>query len=354
MDIKVVQIFANRIAEYLHCYKLETIYFVFHGGEPLLQTTTFYDQAVSILKNAVNDQAQCRFVLQTNGSLINEEWLRCFKRNKIYFSISLDGNEQAQNKHKTFDDGSSSFETITNNINAILEQPPFAKLFTGILSVIDITNNPLSSYNYLKQFEKIGYTFPHGNHKNPPPEISSSNFKENTIYSQWCIKILDDWLYGQDNDVMISNFYGIIVRLLMEYSDKSDLFDAIGGSPYFSAKTPTMILHTDGEIQEDECAYITHPNAGRIFDKKILVEDTSLVTLVESNEYVKHLLKYTQLPDGCRDCKWKKVCGGGMFAHRYSDNNTYNNPSIYCGNIYDLLSYFDYILKGKLKELYQT
>lgn len=36
------------------------------------------------------------------------------------------------------------------------------------------------------------------------------------------------------------------------------------------------------------------------------------------------------LPDFCKLCCWQNICNGGQLIHRYSKENGFNNPSIYC------------------------
>lgn len=66
---------------------------LWHAGEPLTRPPAFYDAATATLREVLRDHPQLMVdqSVQTNGTLINNEWCACFRRNQIEVGVSLDG-----------------------------------------------------------------------------------------------------------------------------------------------------------------------------------------------------------------------------------------------------------------------
>jgi uncharacterized protein len=54
------------------------------------------------------------------------------------------------------------------------------------------------------------------------------------------------------------------------------------------------------------------------------------------------------LAEKCRQCKFMNVCGGGYLPHRFSKNNGYDNPSVYCNDLYAMFENVDEVLQRHL------
>ena len=47
----------------------------------------------------------------------------------------------------------------------------------------------------------------------------------------------------------------------------------------------------------------------------------------------------------CRECKFMNACGGGYLPHRFSKNNGYDNPSVYCDDLYAMFENMQSVLE---------
>jgi uncharacterized protein len=50
----------------------------------------------------------------------------------------------------------------------------------------------------------------------------------------------------------------------------------------------------------------------------------------------------------CRQCKFMNACGGGYLPHRFSRKNGYDNPSVYCDDLYAMFEYMQSVLESHL------
>src|SRR5262249_43520883 len=125
----VVLALARRVFEHCTKYALESFVIELHGGEPLLIGKAGMQSLIDIFR--VNcGGVKLRFLLQTNGLLLDEEWLELFNRNEIAFGISLDGPPEIADKNRVFRNGKGSTQQLLSNIQRLRHSSPlFDRLF---------------------------------------------------------------------------------------------------------------------------------------------------------------------------------------------------------------------------------
>lgn len=92
MDLKTAEIMINKVASYA---KDRNIHFVWHGGEPLLSGMDFFYGIAKIVKGIKNVKIENH--IQTNASLVNDEFVKFCKENNFSVSTSIDGPEEVHN-----------------------------------------------------------------------------------------------------------------------------------------------------------------------------------------------------------------------------------------------------------------
>lgn len=85
----------NLITKALKFADGESIYFAFQGGEPTLRGLDFFEFFVNKVTQCNSKNSTIFYALQTNGSMINEEWAKFFNRNNFLIGLSLDGDQPA-------------------------------------------------------------------------------------------------------------------------------------------------------------------------------------------------------------------------------------------------------------------
>ena len=82
---------------------------LWHAGEPLTLPPGYYDEATDRLEQATVALQQQGVVIeqhvQTNATLINQEWVDCFRRNRLVVGVSVDGPEWLHDAHRRFRNG---------------------------------------------------------------------------------------------------------------------------------------------------------------------------------------------------------------------------------------------------------
>ena len=81
-----------RSKQYFAAQTKNEVCFTWHGGEATLRPVDFYRRAMELQKRYAGGRSVLN-CLQTNGTLLNEEWCRFLKANNWLVGISIDGPE---------------------------------------------------------------------------------------------------------------------------------------------------------------------------------------------------------------------------------------------------------------------
>lgn len=128
-------------------FSSDKVFFTFQGGEPLLRGIEFFNTFFDLVAKYSND-TQTTVCIQTNGTLINDEWCELFKAHNVLVGVSLDGDSDL-NLYRKYPDGKNSFNDIMNGIELLKKH----NVQFNILSVLtsNLANNIRKSYRFFKQ-----------------------------------------------------------------------------------------------------------------------------------------------------------------------------------------------------------
>jgi uncharacterized protein len=87
----------------------EELKMLWHAGEPLAAGIDFYRQALDTTERMVGDRWRVRHSIQTNGTLITDEWCHLFRDNAVSIGVSIDGPAQFHDANRKTRSGRGSF-----------------------------------------------------------------------------------------------------------------------------------------------------------------------------------------------------------------------------------------------------
>lgn len=330
MSRPVVASVAARIAEHARTNLLSRVDVTLHGGEPLLAGVDHLRHIVTTIRSAAAPDVEVGFHVQTNGVLLDSFFLDLFDELGVAVGVSMDGDEKGHDLHRRRADGRGSYAEVRAGLEA-LTAPHRRHLFSGLLSTIDLRNDPVRTYEALLDFgpPTIDFLLPHGNWDAPPPGRPPD---DSTPYADWLIEIFDRW-YGADVAETRIRMFGEIMQLLFGRPSGSE---AVGLSP-----VGVVVVETNGRIEQVDTlksafagATGTALHVGRdSFDAALL-----LPSIAARQIGTKALSKE------CQECELHKVCGGGLYPHRYRPGDGFRAPSVFCADLYRLISHIRAVL----------
>ena len=137
----------NTINEALDFADGTDVYFTFQGGEPLLRGIEFFKEFVNFAKENNIKNAPIHYCMQTNGTLINEDYAAFFKKHNFLVGVSLDGDENI-NSYRVYPDGRNSFDDVMKGIELLKKHG----VAFNVLSVLTkkTANNFRKVYRFFK------------------------------------------------------------------------------------------------------------------------------------------------------------------------------------------------------------
>jgi uncharacterized protein len=92
---------------------------VWHGGEPLLAGLDFYRVATALIHKYKPVNLDVRQAIQTNGTLITDEWAAWISENKVSISVSIDGPKKIHDRLRVNWQGKGSFDQVMSGVDCL-------------------------------------------------------------------------------------------------------------------------------------------------------------------------------------------------------------------------------------------
>lgn len=335
MSIEIARRTAMRIGEHTRRHQIPNVALILHGGEPLLAGRELIAQLVCATEAAIGPHARLDARVQTNGVGLNDSYLRLFNDLDIHVGVSLDGGQEAQDRHRRFAGGRGSHAAVAAGLER-LTAAPFKHLFSGLLCTIDLRNEPVATYKALAEFDPpmMDFLLPHGTWVSPPPGRMPG--AADTPYADWLIEIFDHWYYAAGTGIRL--FEDIMLLLMGE--------DVSNETLALSPKS-IVVIETDGAVELADNLKVAYHGAamtGLNVTRNPLDEALLLPGVVARQ------LGERSLCPRCRACDIRRVCGAGLYAHRYRPGTGFYNPSVYCPDLIKLIGHIRETMRADIAE----
>jgi uncharacterized protein len=323
MASALVPAIAARIAEHARAHQIPSLRVIFHGGEPLLGGPGPILNALRAIRSAVGTDVDVAGRVQTNGTLLRAELLDQFEEAGIRVGVSLDGDLAAHDRSRRYANGQGSYRAVARGLQLLRQRPA---VYSGLLCVADLRNDPIATYEALLSFGPplIDFHLPHGNWSSPPP---GRNNDTTAPYAEWLIAIFDRWYGAEIRDTRIRLFEEIIHLVLGGMSSA----EAVGLTP-----SSLIIIEADGSIEQSDILKSAYAGAAAT---GLHVERNSFDEALRIPQIMATQLGLAALSHECDDCSVRKICGAGLYAHRYRAGSGFLNRSVYCEDLYALITH---------------
>jgi len=324
---------ALRIAEHAAAHQLPAVEVVFHGGEPLLCGESFIRAAIATLRQAIPAKTSLRLRMQTNATLLTRPMLEMLREHDTKVGVSLDGTERTHDSKRKYATGRGSYQAVSTALR-LLATERFLPVYSGILCTIDISSDPVETYESIIGFAPpmVDFLLPHANWSTPPPLAAAAD------YGQWLSAVFDRW-YDKGSPETRIRLFEEIINLLLGGQSATEL---IGLSPVTLA-----VIDTDGSIEQVDAlksAFAGAPETGTN------VMTHSFNDLLSHPAIVARQIGDQALSDTCRACPVVTICGGGYYPHRYKPGRGFRNPSVYCAGLRHLIEHIAHRIRSDLRE----
>ena len=317
---EVAKAVVTRIADHARAHpELPRVHVILHGGEPLLAGRERLARIARDLRTALDGVCELDLRMQTNGLRLDEDLCRMLVREGISTGVSLDGDRASNDRHRKRANGTGSYDAVVRAVR-LLGSAPYRSAFAGLLCTIDTANDPLAVYEALAALDppRVDFLLPHATWDHPP--------RGDAAHARWLISVYDRWLAdGRPFPVRVFD------SIEAGRDGQESFTEALGlGSP------DLVVVETDGEIEQADWLKTVRDGAPA----------TGFHVLRHSfDEAAAHPGFLAQhggadaLSRQCRDCPVVRICGGGLYGHRHRADNGFDNPSVYCEDLFRLIGH---------------
>ena len=292
---------------------------VLHGGEPLMLGLRKLRELLKSLRESLPDTHPIS--MQTNGMLITNEILQLCVHYRVSISVSIDGPKLIHDQFRIDHKGK-----VVAGIALLKNHYESDFLYAGLLCVINPHSDPSKIYSFLKRLgaASIDFLYRDGNHSVLPFGKESLASAE---YGEWLCLLLD--IYLSDQAAPKIRFLDDIIRLEL---GSQGIKEGLGVTDYGIA-----IIETDGTITKNDTLKSTFNGADK-FSEEWSIHTHRLSEVFNSEEFKQYYAMQRATSSACISCDYINTCGGGMPLHRWSDENGYDNPSVYCNDQKKIIS----------------
>lgn len=281
----------------------ESVTFVFQGGEPLLAGLDYFRQFVSLVQKHNTRRSRVYFGLQTNGTLVTDEWAKFFKDNGFLIGLSLDGG-YTDNKFRLDSEGKNAYEKITAAANLFKKYEVEFNILTVLTGYcadhIDDIYKTLTRKGY-KYLQFIPCLRPFGD------QSESELYMTDRQYAKYLIHgfnaYVKDYVRGNYTSV---RYFDNLVHLYL-------------GNPVEQCGLCGHCMHqfvVEGNGNVYPCDFYCT-------DEWLLgnINDTGLDALAHSERATVFLRESLQVEEKCKTCRYYPLCRGGGCKRMRNDRD---------------------------------
>ncbi|TET18903.1 MAG: anaerobic sulfatase maturase [Candidatus Aminicenantes bacterium] len=307
--------------KYIESQPGPSVVFAWQGGEPTLLGIDFFQRALDFQKK-YNMGKQITNTLQTNGTILDEEWCVFLSRNNFLVGLSIDGPETVHDAYRVDRAGRPTSAKVLRVLRMMQRYGVEINVLASVNS--ESSRYPLEVYRFFKQqglqfiqfipiiereadseAERLGISLA------APPSLTQEE-KATTVtpwtvepqkYGEFLIRVFEEWIRNDVGKIFVMNF---------EWS-LGAWVGAQAGVCYLSPRCGlNLIIEHNGDIFS--CDHFVYPayRLGNILESRLrrMVQSRNQIAFGASKE--------TALPGYCRGCDVLFVCRGGCPKQRFA------------------------------------
>lgn len=291
MSDEMLELFTK---EYIEAQTMDSVLFTWHGGEPLMRSLDFYKKAMALQRKYANGR-HIDNVLQTNGTLLTDEWCEFLAQNHWLVGISIDGTQDMHDHYRHTASGKPSWEQVMHGIELLKKH----HVEWNAMAVVNNYNveRPLEFYHFFKEIgcQYLQFT----------PIVERVIAASSITPEQWgnfLCTIFDEWVRHD------------VGRVFVELFDCT-LANWVGVAPGICAYGKECghagVMEYNGDVYS--CDHFVFPEykLGNVMEKSLIE------MLYGEKQQAFSRLKHALLPRQCKECDMEFACHGECPKNRF-------------------------------------
>jgi uncharacterized protein len=314
-------VLSEYIRQYIHSQPVAEINFAWQGGEPTLLGVDFFRKAVALQQQFANGKIISN-AIQTNGTLLDDEWCEFLAQNKFLVGLSIDGPRELHDRYRVDKRQQPTFDKVMRGLELLKKHG----VEFNTLTVVNSANSqaPLEVYRFLKSIGSQFLQFIPLVERTAPTEMKTEGYDfaapplpgrktqispvtpesvDAAQYGTFLCAIFDEWVrhdvgttFVQLFDTALGNWMGLGSSLCV-FAEKCGA---------------ALAIEHNGDLYS--CDHYVYPRY-----KLGNVMNQSLGAMVRAPQQIRFgNEKSDTLPKYCRKCEVRFACNGECPKHRFT------------------------------------
>lgn len=316
------QMLEKFIKEYIESQTTPDVLFCWHGGETLMRPISFYRRALELQRRYAGGR-RIDNSIQTNATLLTDEWCQFFRENNFLVGVSIDGPQEFHDEYRRTATGKPTFHKVMQGIRLLNKHG----VEWNALAVVNDFNAeyPLDFYHFFKEIGCHYIQFTpiverkvirnDGLSLAPGMEEGGELIDFSVTPEQWgnfLCTIFDEWVRNDVGNYYIQIFDATLANWVGVQPGLCTLAKECGHAG---------VMEFNGDVYS--CDHFVYPEhlLGNIQNKTI----TEMMYGEKQKKFAR--LKHDCLPQQCRECQWQFACHGECPKNRFV-RDKYGNPGL--------------------------
>ena len=290
------------IRQLIESHNVPEVTVAWQGGEPTLMGLDFFRQSIVYENEYARPGMHIQNTIQTNGTLINDEWAAFFKENNFLVGLSIDGPREMHDHYRVDRQGAPTFDKVMRGLHFLQKYGVEWNALTTIHHAN--ADHPVEVYRFLRDDCKAKFIqlIPIVERLTPQSSMVTDRSVTAEQYGKFLVGVFEEWVrhdvaevYVQMFDVALANWFG-------EPSGLCVHSETCGGA---------LAIEHNGDLYS--CDHYVTPEY-----KLGNIQQRHMIELVGSDQQLKFGRdKLDKLPKYCRECEVRFACHGGCPKDRF-------------------------------------
>jgi len=290
------EILESYIRQLIEGHKSNQVTIAWQGGEPTIMGVDFYRRAMAFADKYKRAGMTFENTMQTNGTLLDDEWCEFFKEHNYLIGLSIDGPRHLHDVNRVDKGGHPTFDKVIRGLRLLQKHG----VDYNILTTVNAQNgdHPGEVYRFLR--DEVGTTWmqfiPVVDREDPLHSVGAEQF------GRFLIGVFDEWVQHDVGSVFVQTFEAA-ARMWMGMGSSMCVFEkTCGNGP---------ALEHNGDLYS--CDHFVEPEylLGNIAERPIV----DLLAGDFQRQF--GLDKFETLPQYCLDCDVRFACNGECPKNRF-------------------------------------
>lgn len=299
--------------EYINAQTMNQVLFTWHGGETLMRPLSFYKKAMEFQKQYARGRSidNC---IQTNGTMLTDEWCEFFHENNWLVGVSIDGPQEFHDEYRRNKQGLPSFQKVMKGINLLKKHG----VEWNAMAVVNDFNAdyPLDFYHFFKELDCHYIQFApiveriepqaDGRHLASPSGTEGYELADFSVtpeqWGKFLCTIFDEWVRKDVGSYYIQLFDSTLANWMGEQPGACTMAKTCGHAG---------VMEFNGDVYSCDHFVFPEHKLGNIYSNSLME------MLYSEKQLIFGDAKYSSLPSQCKECAFLFACNGECPKNRF-------------------------------------